>query len=68
MGKYKVTWEALGGVEVEVEDAENRWDAVVKAAEKARIADKGPMQALFDAASVVKLDKKRTRNWRFLQD
>ena len=61
--KFRVGWKGLGGVEVEV-DAGDRWDAVVKAAAKLGIDSKMPMQALFDAARVGKVEKKRERIWR----
>ena len=61
--KFRVGWKDLGGVEVEV-DAEDRWDAVVKAATKLGIDSKMPMQGLFEAASVKKVEKKRERVWR----
>ena len=61
--KFRVSWEDLGGVEVIV-DAEDRWDAVVQAAAKLGIDSKMPMQALFNAAKVGKVEKKRERIWR----
>jgi len=62
--EVKVSWESLGGVEVEVNDADDRWDAVVKASKILGIDGKIPMQVLFDTASVKKKMVRKERIWR----
>jgi len=59
-----VKWDSLDGLEVEVDGAEDRWDAVVKAAGMCGLDKQLPMQVLFDTASVKKRLKKKERVWR----
>jgi len=66
--QYLVSWkgiEGLGGKEIEVE-ADDRWDAVVKASVKLGLDKLVPMQLLFDNAGVRKAGGgKKERKWRF---
>ena len=49
---------------VEVVEAEDRWDAVVKAAERWGVEAKIKMQDLWENTSVKKVKRKRFREWR----
>ena len=49
---------------VEVVEAEDRWDAVVKAAERWGVEAMIKMQDLWENTSVKKVKRKRFREWR----